>query len=68
MAGIIEPDAAAAVLGRPGVQRQRLGALHVRIEATEPEQPGGRAFAGAYRDSAPVIAFADLDEIRFRIG
>ena len=40
MAGIIEPDAGAAMRGRPLVQRQRLGALHVRIEAAEPEQPG----------------------------
>ena len=65
MAGIIEPDAGAAVLGGPRIQRHRLGALHVRIEAAEPEQPGRAAGAGAHRDAAPAVVLADLDEGRF---
>src|SRR5581483_752622 len=71
MAGIVEPHAGAAVLGRPGVERQRLGALHVRLEAAEPEQPGCAPGAGAYRDT-PGGRAADVDEDRLigfgRIG
>ena len=65
VARIVEPDAGAAVLRGPGVQRERLGAAHVGIEAAEPEQPRRTAGAGAHRDPAAAIALADLDKGRF---
>ena len=34
-----EPDAGAAVVAGPAVERIGLGALHVGLEAAEPEQP-----------------------------
>ena len=53
VAGIIEPDAGAAVFAGPVVERHRLGALHVGLEAAEPEQPGrGRRPAPAPRSGA----------------
>ena len=67
MAGIVEPDAGAAVFGGPCIQRQRLGARHVGIEAAEPDQPGRAAGAGAHRDPAAAVALSDLDEGRFLI-
>ena len=51
MAGIVEADAGAALFGGPGVERQRLGALHVGIEAAQPEQPGRGAGARRARRS-----------------
>ena len=68
MAGIVEPDAGAAVLRGPRVQRQRLGALHVGIEAAEPEQPGRGCPCGRAPRSGARTALADLDEGRFLIG
>ena len=75
MAGIVEPDAGAAVCHGPFIQRQRLGAPHVGIEAAEPEQPGrtacaaGRAAcAGAHRDPAAAVALSHLDKGRFPLG
>src|SRR6185437_3740320 len=68
MAGIVEPDAGAIPFGGPGIERDRLGAVHVRIEAAEPEQPGRGAHAGAHRDAAPTGSVADLDESKFLVG
>ena len=67
VAGIIEPNAGASVLGGPCVQRQRFGSLHVRIETAQPKKSGRTAFAGAHGDAARGAALADLDEGRFRI-
>ena len=67
MAGIVEPDAGAAVLGGPGIQRQRLGALHVGIETAEPDQAGCGAGARPHRDLALAVAAAHLDKGRFLI-
>src|SRR3954462_8248491 len=64
MAGIIEAHAGPPPLGGPGVQRDRLGALHVRIEAAQPEQARRLARSGSDRDPAHVIPFADLDKGR----
>src|ERR1019366_9763965 len=68
MAGIIEPDAGPVPLGGPRIQRDRLGAPHVRIEAAEPEQPGRGACAGAHRDAARAGIVAALEEGRLLIG
>src|SRR5690606_38545782 len=38
--GIVKAHAGAPALLRPPVERLRLGALHVGLEAAEPEQPG----------------------------
>src|SRR6185437_5672035 len=62
MAGIVETHADAAMLGRPGIERQRLGASHVRVEAAEPEQPGRDAGTGAHGDPAHGTALTDLDK------
>ena len=53
------------MLGRPGIERERLGAFHVRIEAAEPEQAGRAPSAGAHGDAARRIVLADLDKDRF---
>src|SRR4051812_44658022 len=68
MAGIVEPHAGAPLLRRPGVDRERLGALHVGIEPAQPEQPGAAAGAGAHCDFSRVAVAANLDKGRFRIG
>src|SRR5258708_2591831 len=68
MAGIIEPDTGATVLSSPCVQRQGLGALHVRVETAQPEQARRAALAGAHRDAARRAILADLDEGGFLIG
>ncbi len=52
VAGIVEPDAGAAVLAGPVVERDGLGALHVGLEAAEPEQPRRRAVPDPHRDPA----------------
>src|SRR5690349_18733019 len=64
VAGIVEPDTGPAPLGGPGVQRHCLGALHVRIEAAEPEQAGAlsRSRTGTNREPARRLALADVDE------
>ena len=62
VAGIVEADAGAAVFRRPGIERECLGAHHVRVETGEPEQPRRLAGAGVYRDPAHGATFADLDE------
>ena len=62
VAGIVEADAGAAVFRCPGIERERLGAHHVRVETGEPEQPGRSASAGAHGDPAHGAGFADLDE------
>src|SRR5580693_10619909 len=54
-------------LGGPRIQRDRLGAPHVRVETAEPEQPGPGAAAGTDRDATPSGIVADLDEDRFLI-
>ena len=51
----------------PGVQRQRLGAPHVGIEAAEPEQPGPAAGTGPHGDPAAAIALPYLDKGRFLV-
>ena len=50
VAGIIETDAGAALRLGPVVERLRLGALHVGLEAAQPEQPrpAGRTLALAH--------------------
>ncbi len=72
MAGIVEPNAGAAMLGRPGVKRDGLGALHVGMEAAQPQQAGrATGQAGnpcAHRDPALAAGVADLDESRFLLG
>jgi hypothetical protein len=57
---------ATAMLGSPGIERDRLGAQHVRIETAQPEQSGRAAAAAAYRDPAAAVILANLDEGRFR--
>ena len=60
VAGIIEPHAGAALSLGPAVERLRLGALHVGLEAAEPEQAwaliGSCPRARARRWSAPAEA------------
>src|SRR4051794_22381866 len=68
MTGIVEPHAGARLLRRPGIERQRLGALHVGIEPAKPEQPGGAPGAGAHRDFSRDTVATNLDKGRFRIG
>src|SRR5258708_12900219 len=67
MAGIIEPDTGAIVLCGPCVQRQGLGALHVGVEAAQPEQARRAALAGAHRDAARRAVLADLAEGGFLV-
>ena len=52
VAGIVEPQAGAALLLRPGIERLRFGAFHVGLEAAQPEQagPSGLALAHAHGD------------------
>ena len=45
MAGIVEAHHGAAVLARPAIERLGLGALHVGLEAAEPEQARRRCRA-----------------------
>jgi translation initiation factor IF-3 len=69
VAGIVEPDAGAVALGRPCIERQRLGPLHVRFEAAEPEKPGRCAVADADRNTARRACLADIDKHRdLRVG
>src|SRR5262249_3888071 len=62
MTGVIEAHASAAVRQRPRMQGRGLGAIHVGIEATEPEQPGPATGRGAERD--PRRRRADLQKRR----
>ncbi len=52
MPGIIEPNAGPAVLAGPAIERDGLGALHVGLEAAEPEQARRRAIPQPHRDPA----------------
>src|SRR5205085_8762021 len=52
VAGIVEADTGSAMALRPLVECDRLGALHVGIEAGQPEQAGFRASTGPHRYSA----------------
>src|ERR1700723_3642097 len=52
VAGIVESDKGALVLGRPRIQRHRFGPQHVGFEATEPEKARRAAFADADSDAA----------------
>ncbi len=64
MAGIVEPNAGTVVFRSPSVQRQGLGALHVRLEAAEPEKPGGRPLPDTDSDTAGRGRLADFDKKR----
>src|SRR5579872_630770 len=62
--GIVEAEARPAVFESPRIQSQRLGALHVRLEATKPEKPRRGTLAGPHRDPAHLACAADLDKGR----
>src|SRR5262249_51233811 len=62
VARIVEADERAPALVREARQRRRLDALHVRLEAAEPEQPGRRAGERAHREGTRIGALPDLDE------
>src|SRR3569623_1339006 len=55
MPRIIETDAGAAVVLRIGIKLTRLGAQHVRLESTEPDEAGPAPLAAAYRDAALTV-------------
>ena len=66
MAGIIEAQERAAVLGGPAVERLRLRRQHVRPEPAEPDETGTVAGPPAQRDLAPCGPGADTESLRMR--
>src|SRR4029077_9225023 len=67
MPRIVETNECASPLRRKAGERGRLGALHVRLEAAEPEQAGWRAGERTHRDGARAGACPDIDELQ-RLG
>src|SRR5690606_22000344 len=68
VAGIVEAHAGAALRLGPGVERGRLGAGHVGLEAAEPEQPRTCAGPRAHRDAQRVRSLAVLDVLHRRLA
>src|SRR6187200_103666 len=64
MARIVETQAGPAHLGRPGVERLRLAALHVGLEAAEPEQAGLKALPDPHRNRALVGSYRERFQAR----
>ena len=68
MAGIVEAQQPLAALGAMGVERARLGRIHVGAEAGQPDDAGqvvARWRAAAKRDTPTGRPCADVEELRF---
>ena len=68
VAGIVEARHGPAVLARPAVERRGLGALHVGLEAAQPEQAGRDAPRAADGDEAGRIISSNAQEFQAKIA